>query len=635
MRNYFGSGQLQSYLIFWRKEDNRKLIKARYFVEEDGSTSFEPKSNVIQVSELLTTVPKLLEGDALKAEYNYVPRSQMFSWNQAKLPEHKTKNRYGNLLPYDNTRVILKKESPGDTDYINANFIDGYKKAGRYIAMQGPIDATIEDFWRCVWQFKCHQIVILTNLEESGKSKCEKYWPEMSQFYGKIKVSMTKTELFADYTIRHFLLERDHDSLVVVQYHFLSWPDHMVPMYACTLISFINCIRSSSLYQEDNSPMVVHCSAGIGRTGAFIVIDSMLRMAEKEKKIDVFGHFCKVRQQRINMVEKFAQYRFVYQVLLEALSHDPTDISCIDFATYLDRQTKGSDKTCLLYKQYEILNTMSLCKLPSEVCKFGMVNYQFNRRADVVPPDYARVILPNLNDYVNAVYVNGYRKQDAYIVTQIPFENNRQQFWKMIASTQANLIVLLNEASGDEQVYWPSSVNQRLVVDDELSVSLQKEDLSQHIIVRTFVLKPAETIVKQVQLRGFQSLLGKYSPTASSYSLIELKEKLDAGNMAGSSAPLVVQCTDGVQLSGLFCAADFIFERIKEEQQIDVFLAVQKIRANRPQFITSYWAKKCNVLAYFEAIKALVGNKNKQNIIGCKRRIAHSVIKNTLQQQQS
>lgn len=147
---------------------------------------------------------------------------------------------------------------------------------------------------------------------------------------------------------------QDHDSLVVVQYHFLSWPDHMVPMYACTLISFINCIRSSSLYQEDNSPMVVHCSAGIGRTGAFIVIDSMLRMAEKEKKIDVFGHFCKVRQQRINMVEKFAQYRFVYQVLLEALSHDPTDISCIDFATYLDRQTKGSDKTCLLYKQYEV-----------------------------------------------------------------------------------------------------------------------------------------------------------------------------------------------------------------------------------------------------------------------------------------
>lgn len=89
-------------------------------------------------------------------------------------------------------------------------------------------------------------------------------------------------------------------------------------------------------------------------------------------------------------------------------------------------------------------------------------------------------------------------------------------------------------------------MNQRLVVDDNLSVSLQKEDLSQHIIVRTFVLKhteKAETIVKQVQLRGFQSLLGKYSPTASSYSLIELKEKLDAGNMVGSSGPLVVQCT--------------------------------------------------------------------------------------------
>ena len=150
--------------------------------------------------------------------------------------------------------------------------------------------------------------------------------------------------------------------------------------------------------------MVVHCSAGIGRTGAFIVIDSMLRMAEKEKKIDVLGHFCKIRMQRINMVEKFAQYRFVYQVLLEALSHDPTDISCTDFASYLNRQTKGSDKTSLMNKQFEvinwahsrtcpvenihflqILNTMSLCKLSSDVCKVGLMNFQFNRRPDVVP----------------------------------------------------------------------------------------------------------------------------------------------------------------------------------------------------------------------------------------------------------
>lgn len=124
---------------------------------------------MLQVSELLNLVPQMLEGDAIKNEYNFVPRSQLFSWNLAKLPEHKIKNRYGNLLPYDHSRVILKKESPNDLDYMNANFIDGYKKTGRYIAMQGPIDATIEDFWRCVWQFKCNQIVMLTNLEESGK----------------------------------------------------------------------------------------------------------------------------------------------------------------------------------------------------------------------------------------------------------------------------------------------------------------------------------------------------------------------------------------------------------------------------------------------------------------------------------
>lgn len=100
--------------------------------------------------------------------------------------------------------------------------------------------------------------------------------------------------------------------------------------------------------------MVVHCSAGIGRTGAFILIDSMLQMAKKERKIDVLGHFCKMRLQRINMVE-LSQYIFVYQVLFEALSHDSTDISCNDFASYLEKLIRANDKgTSILYKQYEV-----------------------------------------------------------------------------------------------------------------------------------------------------------------------------------------------------------------------------------------------------------------------------------------
>lgn len=137
--------------------------------ENNIETTFEPKSNIIIVDKLINLIPGILEEENLREEYNSVPKSKLHSWNHGRLPEHKSKNRYGNLLPYDHSRVVLTKESLHDSDYINANFIDGYEKPNRYIAMQGPIDTTIIDFWRCVWQLKCHQIVMLTNLEENGK----------------------------------------------------------------------------------------------------------------------------------------------------------------------------------------------------------------------------------------------------------------------------------------------------------------------------------------------------------------------------------------------------------------------------------------------------------------------------------
>lgn len=176
--------------------------------ENQNELTFEPKSNVIEVDRIISMIPDLLNEERIKTEYESVPKSKLNSWNDGRLPEHKTKNRYGNLLPYDHSRVVLKPYSVEEGDYINANFIDGYRRTNRYIAMQGPIDTTIDDFWRCVWQYKCKQIVILTNLEESGRMKCVKYWPDLSQFYGKIKVTLQNTELFADYIIRTFLCEK-------------------------------------------------------------------------------------------------------------------------------------------------------------------------------------------------------------------------------------------------------------------------------------------------------------------------------------------------------------------------------------------------------------------------------------------
>jgi len=142
----------------------------------------------------------------------------------------------------------------------------------------------------------------------------------------------------------------------IVQCHFLSWPDHLVPQYPCTLLSFMHRIRSSVHYQP-SKPITVHCSAGIGRTGTFILLDTMLEMAQHEKQVDVLAHLCAIRQQRINLVERINQYVFVYQTLVEALSHEPTNIECNQFAAYLlslNYTTDSSTKTTFMQQQFRV-----------------------------------------------------------------------------------------------------------------------------------------------------------------------------------------------------------------------------------------------------------------------------------------
>ena len=141
----------------------------------------------------------------------------------------------------------------------------------------------------------------------------------------------------------------------IVQYHFISWPDHTVPMYSCSLLTFMRRMRSSVHYKP-SQPIVVHCSAGVGRTGTFILIDAMLEMAQNEKQIDVLKHFCVIRQQRINLVEKLGQYVFVHQALLEALSHEPTSIACNDFHNYFTKLINydNNNKSLPLLKQFQV-----------------------------------------------------------------------------------------------------------------------------------------------------------------------------------------------------------------------------------------------------------------------------------------
>lgn len=264
----------------------------------------------------------------------------LYSRKEGSKPENRNKNRYKNILPFDDTRVKLKNVDPNllGADYINANYIKwktddsmggelGSDPSGKvYIATQGCLPSTVADFWQMVWQENCRVIVMTTKETERGKNKCARYWPDQngSKDYGKIVVKNLIESSTPHYTLREFLVSMDGSTTErkVFHYHFTAWPDHGVPSDPGCVLNFLHEVnkRQEQLHKElpNNQPpgaILVHCSAGIGRTGTFIVIDMILdqlKIYGLDCEIDIQRTIQMVRSQRSGMVQTEAQYKFVY-----------------------------------------------------------------------------------------------------------------------------------------------------------------------------------------------------------------------------------------------------------------------------------------------------------------------------------
>ncbi|OCT69782.1 tyrosine-protein phosphatase non-receptor type 6 [Xenopus laevis] len=248
-------------------------------------------------------------------------------------PENKSKNRYKNILPYDHTRVILKsgdKNIPG-SDYINANYVNNKLWAEgeppkRFIACQGCLNATTGDFWEMVWQENSRVIVMTTKEIEKGRTKCVPYWPDVGtnrKEFGRFSVELVSERDTKEYKVRLLrvsLTESTEKACDIHHYQYLTWPDHGVPTDPGGVLSFleeVNCMQESI---EKAGPIVVHCSAGIGRTGTIIAIDMLLdliQMKGLDSDIDVQKTIQMVRKQRSGMVQTEAQYKFIYSALAQ------------------------------------------------------------------------------------------------------------------------------------------------------------------------------------------------------------------------------------------------------------------------------------------------------------------------------
>ncbi|XP_076964670.1 tyrosine-protein phosphatase non-receptor type 5 [Callospermophilus lateralis] len=282
--------------------------------EESAHEYLLSASRVLRAEELHE---KALDPFLLQAEFFEIPMN-FVDPKEYDIPGLVRKNRYKTILPNPHSRVCLTSPDPDDplSSYINANYIRGYGGEEKvYIATQGPIVSTIADFWRMVWQEHTPIIVMITNIEEMNE-KCTEYWPEEQVVHDGVEITVQKVIHTEDYRLRLISLRSGAEERGLKHYWFTSWPDQKTPDRAPPLLHLVREVEEAAQQEGPHcAPIIVHCSAGIGRTGCFIATSICCQQLRQEGVVDILKTTCQLRQDRGGMIQTCEQYQFVHHVM--------------------------------------------------------------------------------------------------------------------------------------------------------------------------------------------------------------------------------------------------------------------------------------------------------------------------------
>ncbi|XP_061180584.1 receptor-type tyrosine-protein phosphatase C-like [Saccostrea echinata] len=553
--------------------------------------SFFLASKNIRVSSI-STVIKAKSKDSFRIflkEFKDIPYGEQSSipCTVAKEPQNKSRNRFKTTFPYDHSRLILQSN---ENDYINANFIRDLEGNRKYIASQGPKPNTLSDHWLMIWQENVNVIIMLTNLVEGSKKKCGQYWPDSEEeemTYGDISVRLLKEKHYAYYVIRHLQARRNSESTTkdVIQMHYTHWPDHGVPDPVDLMIFHKHVVRIQE--KSKNSVLLVHCSAGIGRTGTFLALDELYRYGCIHGTFNAVDYVKTMREDRMNMIQNVDQYVCLHFALNESFKGKQR---VKDKASFIKKQREnpsGSELT----SEFEELISIKKQYIDADK-EAGISHQELNYTKDVLPVDRFKVALSSYVEgrtyYYNAVFVSSFCENNALIAAQYPVEGQAVDFLRLLVDHESNTLVSINPLKDIPSAReWLPRENPIAIESYSIS-KLSSSNITPSVRKTDIIIKNDESETQEVSIYELTTWkMNDVIPRDLQMVADVIDHVMKRNKSSETVNPVTIVSKDGATGCGMVCAVYNTLQQLQQDDEVDMFSIVRQLQIRRPEMISS------------------------------------------------